>query len=80
MPWSGPPRRGTGNDKQRNEILMKYLSARPFFAGISPPTPQVPKKKSAGSSEVKESSLENREKEEEERLLCYSPGVRIIAM
>lgn len=34
-----------GNDKQRNEILMKYLSARPFFAGVSPPTPRVSKKK-----------------------------------
>lgn len=39
-----------GNDKQRNEILMKYLSARPFFASVSPPTPRVSKKKSPGST------------------------------
>lgn len=38
---------------------MKYLSARPFFAGVSPETPRVPKKKLVGSSEVKESSSEN---------------------
>jgi len=53
---------------------MKYLSARPFFAGVSPATPRVPKKKSAGSSEVKESLLENKRGTRERESLARTPA------